>query len=165
MFDRYTLLAQNWYETNDWLRMYIIFVTYVFILIHPLRKSELPHSLLKNTVAISTFAKLALVSKQKLVSRSTYKPPSTSRYIPWHNTPWNAAATSMQNIWVFMNPRKIVNSNVCKYIHAFYLNTSCHWVWHTVKCLHCIEIVQTVQNINLFKYASVMVLSTSSSTS
>jgi len=55
--------------------MYIIFVTYVFFLIYLLRKTELPHSLLKNTVAISTFAKLALASKQKLVSRSRYDPP------------------------------------------------------------------------------------------
>jgi hypothetical protein len=70
LFDHYTLLAQNLYETNDWLRMYIIFVTYVFLLVRLLRKTELPHSLLKNLVVISTFAKLALVSRTKLVSRS-----------------------------------------------------------------------------------------------
>jgi hypothetical protein len=70
LFDHYTLRAQNLYETSDWLRMYIIFVTYVFFLMHLLRKTELPNSLLKNMVAIFTFAKLSLSSKQKLVSRS-----------------------------------------------------------------------------------------------
>jgi hypothetical protein len=47
--------------------MYIILVTYVFILMHLLRKTELPHSLFKN-IAISSFAKVALGSEQKRVS-------------------------------------------------------------------------------------------------
>lgn len=48
----------------------------MFILMHLLRKTEPLNSLFKNVDAISEFAKLALSSKQKLVSKSGHKPPS-----------------------------------------------------------------------------------------